>query len=76
MQFNTVTTALHLPDSALLFSLDAVLSQFQSLTDQRKAKGLRHPLATSFFLAWCWLYSVVKIVRLPLRSGLSCGVKL
>lgn len=53
MQSNTVKGSLSLPDQALLLCLDTVLAQFQTLSDQRFRRGIRHPLATTLFPFHC-----------------------
>ncbi len=46
MKETTLSTALCLPNEALLFDLDELYSCFQTLSDQRRGQGVRYPLAS------------------------------
>src|SRR6266849_8863244 len=46
MQDTTLSTAICLPNEALLFDLDELSSCLQTVPDQRSRQGLRYPLAS------------------------------
>lgn len=46
MKDTTLSTALHLPNEALLFDLDALYACLQTIPDHRDRRGVRYPLAS------------------------------
>ncbi len=46
MKERTVSAALHLPNEALLFDLDALYACLQTIPDHRDRRGVRYPLAS------------------------------
>ena len=53
----SLSQALKLPDQPLLLNLTEVLAQFQTLSDTRCAKGMRHPLAATLCIVLLGLLS-------------------
>ena len=46
MKDTTLSLALHLPNEAMLFDLDALYACLQTIPDHRHRRGVRYPLAS------------------------------